>query len=154
MQEVFFTKPIAESPVTGTIQFNAELFGVDDGPSPFTISVSQEGRDLGRIVGFEGSAAKIIGMHGLKPDPHAVRGFEITVYRMGDVLVQNKLDAALFTALERWLLKRGWRGNVVKKLKFSDAAQVLPIRTFWLNLGFELITWTEQWDEHVIKRWR
>jgi hypothetical protein len=159
MQASFFKKTItqkdgAPAQLDASIQFNDAEFGVAEGPSPFTISVSADGHDLGRIVGFEGQGAKIIGMHGLKPDVDAVRGFEFTVYRMSELLVAQKLDQAVFAALERWLLKRGWRGNIIKRMKFTDPAQVLPIRTFWINLGFELITWTDQWDEHVVKRWR
>jgi hypothetical protein len=35
---------------------------------------------------------------------------------MSNDLVMNELDAPLLNAFERWLLKRGWRGNVIKKL--------------------------------------
>ena len=161
MQQVFYSKPlILAQPTPGSIaieasiQFNEGEFGVADGPVPFTIAIRADGIDVGRIVGFEGTGSKIISMHALKPDPHALRGFEITVYRMGQLLTAHKLDATVFAALEKWLLKRGWRGNIVKRLKYADASNVLPIRTFWLDQGFELFTWTNEWDEHVVKRWR
>lgn len=161
MREKFFSKSLTPNqPLPGSIEFSASIqiseadFGVAEGPSPFAVSVTADGVDAGRIVGFEGVGHKIIGMHGLKPDPDAQRGFEITVYRMSALLIGHKLDAAVFASLERWLLKRGWRGNIVKRLKYNDAANVLPIRTFWLSQGFELLTWTNEWDEHVVKRWR
>ncbi|MCS6846646.1 MAG: hypothetical protein RMN52_02900, partial [Anaerolineae bacterium] len=86
----------------------------------------------------------------------AKRGLEITVFRVNDALRTTGLDAALFGAFERWLLKRGWRGNVIKKMKFTDPQRVVPIREFWVKrLGFELILAEEgKWDEHVVKRWR
>ena len=161
MQEVFYSKPLAmpqpgarSIELTASIQFNGGEFARAEGPSPFTVSIMADGKNAGRIVGFEGAGQKIMAMHALKPDPQAARGLEITVYRMGELLVQNKLDGAVFGALERWLLKTGWRGNIVKRLKYADAANVLPIRAFWLNQGFELLTWTNEWDEHVVKRWR
>ena len=98
--------------------------------SPWTVTISDGSRDIGRLVGFEGSGATIIGMHGLKPDAAAVRACELTVYRMGELLVESKLDAAVFAALERWLLKRGWRGNIVKKPSHhirGDGATCAPI---------------------------
>ena len=161
MQETFYSKPLTVTQpeagsisITATIQYNDGDFAVAEAPSPFTVLITADGKDAGRIVGFEGAGKTIIAMHALKPDPQAARGFEITVYRMGELLVQSKLDGAVFGALERWLLKKGWRGNIIKRLKYADAANVLPIRTFWLNQGFELLTWTNEWDEHVVKRWR
>jgi hypothetical protein len=66
-----------------------------------------------------------------------------------------KLDGAVLSAYERWLLKRGWRGNVLKKMKFTAAEQVVPVRTFWVQQGYELVLGEDgKWDEHVVKRWR
>jgi len=111
---------------------------------------------LGRLVGFEGPAQVILSMHQLKPDASAKRALEITVFRAGEVLRAAGLDAAVFRAFERWLLKRGWRGDIVKRMKFTDPALVVPIRSFWVRqLGFELIlAEAGKWDEHVVKRWR
>ena len=158
-REQFFERVIpGAEPVrlAASINFDGAKFGAsDDGVSPWTVTISDGSRDIGRLVGFEGSGATIIGMHGLKPDAAAVRACELTVYRMGELLVESKLDAAVFAALERWLLKRGWRGNIVKKLKHTSEAMVQPVRRFWLDLGFELIPFQEgKWDEHVVKRWR
>ena len=44
---------------------------------------------------------------------------------------------------------------VFKKLKFTDERMVVPIRTFWVRNGYELVLAEEgKWDEHVVKRWR
>jgi hypothetical protein len=154
---VFFTR----DDLSAAINFDEDAFGVaSENPTPWTISVSQAGNDVGRVVGFEGEGQQIIAMHHLKPDVAAQRGCEITVYRMADTLIENKLAAQVFAAFERWLLRRGWRGNIVKKLKFSAHAQVQPIRRFWIDQGFELIPFLDPsgdhpgWDEHVVKRWR
>ncbi len=143
------------------LNFDEAAFGVaHEGVSPWTISVSRAGKDLGRVVGFEGDGQGIIGMHNLKPDAAAQRGCEITVYRMSQDLLDDKTAAAIFAAFERWLLKRGWRGNILKKLKHTREDMVLPVRRFWLDQGFELVPLREPadahpgWDEHVVKRWR
>jgi len=40
-------------------------------------------------------------------------------------------------------------------MKFTVAEQVVPIRTFWVQQGYELVLSQEgKWDEHVVKRWR
>jgi len=154
--EVFFRHP----EFTGTIFFDQAKLGlVADEITPFTISITRNApdaarRDAGRAVGYEGEAKKIIGMHGLKPDDTAARGFEMTVFRVDEDLRERGLHAEAFAALERWLLRRGWRGNIVKRLKYQDAILVIPIRTFWHELGFELVPWSPQWDEHVVKKWR
>ncbi len=124
--------------------------------TPWTVAISAAGADLGRLVGYEGDAQTILNMHHLKPDLSAKRGFEITVFRVRDDLRAGRLDAQVFAALERWLLKRGWRGSIVKLLKHTDPQQVIPVREFWVKaLGFELILAEEgRWDEHVVKRWR
>lgn len=156
-REIFFTRTHAElGPIEAAINFDETAFGLSvDSVTPWTTSISTNGRDLGRIVGFEGDGQVIIGMHHLKPDVAARRGCEITVFRMSNDLVMNELDAPLLGAFERWLLKRGWRGNVIKKLKFSDEKFVVPIRTFWVRNGYELVlAEADQWDEHVVKRWR
>jgi len=147
--------------VTASINFDDTRFnrsaGQDNGAvSPWTISINDGTGDLGRLVGFEGDGQTVIAMHGLKPDIAARRGVEITVFRVNDELRELKLDARVYAAFERWLLKRGWKGNVIKKLKFTDARLVVPIREFWVKtLGFELVLGEEgKWDEHVVKRWR
>jgi hypothetical protein len=156
-REVFFT---LNTPQLGELQaainFDETTFGVaTDAVTPWTISISADHRDLGRIVGFEGEGQTIIGMHQLRPDATAKRGCEMTVFRMANELVISGLDAAVLSAFERWLLKRGWRGNILKKLKFTDASLVVPIRTFWIRQGYELVLAEEgKWDEHVVKRWR
>lgn len=159
-RETFFERALKsdleERQISAIISHDDRAFGrIDEGVTPWTIAVTDGNRDLGRIIGFEGAGAVINGMHGLKPDAAALRGCEMTVYRMSDELVASKFDAAIFSAFERWLLKRGWRGNIVKRLKFTDAAMVVPIRTFWIKNGFELIPGEDgQWEEHVVKRWR
>jgi hypothetical protein len=151
-REIFFANATCEA----AINFDESYFGVsDDGVSPWTISVRANGMDVGRVVGFEGDGQTIIGMHQLKPDSAAKRGCEITVFRMSNELIENKTAASVFTAFERWLLRRGWRGNVVKKLKHVDENLVVPMRKFWIDNGFELVPLEEgKWDEHVVKRWR
>ena len=149
---VFYSQHAVEA----AINFDESLFGVTaDQITPFTISVLRDGADIGRVVGFEGDGQKIIGMHNLKADAAARRGCEITVLRMSNELIESKLAAQVLASFERWLLKRGWRGNILKKLKFTADDQVMPIRRFWIDLGFELVPLIEgQWDEHVVKRWR
>ena len=161
-REVFFTRSHPQvGAVEAAVNFDETSFGVsDEAISPWTVSIRNDKKDLGRIVGFEGEGQKIIGMHGLKPDVAARRGCEITVFRMGNEILMNQLDAILLSAFERWLLKRGWRGNMVKKLKFTNADLVVPIRTFWVRNGYELVLAEDGgpdkpgWDEHVVKRWR
>ena len=156
-RELFFTRTHAElGAIEAAINFDPTCFGIsDDEISSWTVSIYQPGKDLGRVVGFEGEGQKIISMHGLKPDVAAKRGCEMTVFRMGNDLVMHELDAPILAALERWFLKRGWRGNFVKKLKFTDERMVVPIRTFWVRNGYELVLAEEgKWDEHVVKRWR
>ncbi len=142
--------------VEATIQFNEAVFGISPTEvTPWTIAVQANGRDIGRLVGFEGEGQRIIAMHGLHPDPSARRGVEITVFRVSEDMRAHQLDAAVISAFERWLLRRGWRGNILKKLKFTADDQVIPIRTFWVRQGFELaLAQPDAWDEHVIKRWR
>jgi hypothetical protein len=154
---VFYTQDDLEA----AINFDEAAFGSGmQGVTPFTISVNRAGQDLGRVVGFEGDGGTIIGMHGLKPDSAAQRGCEITVYRMSQALLDDGTAARVFGSFERWLLKRGWRGNVCKKLKHISEDMVLPVRTFWIKQGFELVPLREPsgdhtgWDEHVVKRWR
>ena len=156
-REVFFTRTHAQlGTVEAAINYDEGHFAVsNEGVSPWTVSIRSAEKDLGRIVGFEGAGQTIIGMHSLKPDVAARRGCEITVFRMGQELLMNELDAILLSAFERWLLKRGWRGNMVKKLKFTNEQLVVPIRTFWVRNGYELVLAEEgKWDEHVVKRWR
>lgn len=156
-QEVFFRKAVPGlGEVQASVQYDAEAFGVGTCITPWTVAIEAEGHDLGRIVGFEGEAQHIIAMHGLKPDPQAKRGLEMTVFRVSEALRANSLDAQVFAAFERWLLRRGWRGNLLKRLKFTDPQWVIPIRSFWVQqLGFELVLAEEgKWDEHVVKRWR
>ncbi len=159
-REVFFTRTVkldtGALQVEAAINYEAAKFGSDmTEVSPWTISINDGQRDLGRVVGFEGDGQKINGMHGVKPDEAAQRGCEITVFRMGQELIMNQLDALILSAFERWLLKRGWRGNLIKKLKFTDEKMVVPIRTFWVRNGYELVLAEEgKWDEHVVKRWR
>jgi hypothetical protein len=38
-----------------------------------------------------------------------------------------KLDGAVLSAYERWLLKRGWRGNVLKKMERQSRKRRLPL---------------------------
>ncbi|HEY3290534.1 MAG TPA: hypothetical protein VGK87_10445 [Anaerolineae bacterium] len=159
-REIFYkgSLRLAEQTVAieAAINFPSATFGLSpDVISPWTIAITNGLRDLGRLVGYEGTGEMITSMHQLKPDPSAKRAIEITVFRVDDPLRENKLDAAIFGAFERWLLKRGWRGNCIKKLKFTDIDLVVPIRKFWLGMGFELtLTEVGQWEEHVVKRWR
>ncbi len=139
------------------INYDEAALGICAGAvTPWTVAISANGVDLGRLVGYEGDAQTILNMHHLKPDLSAKRGFEITVFRAREDLRAARLDAQVFAALERWLLKRGWRGSIVKLLKHTDPQQVVPVREFWVRtLGFELILAEEgRWDEHVVKRWR
>lgn len=40
-------------------------------------------------------------------------------------------------------------------MKFTAAEQVVPVRTFWVRQGYELVLGEEgKWDEHVVKCWR
>ncbi len=156
-REVFFAQVIDEiGNIEAAVNYDDNAFGhTDDAVTPWTVSISCNGKDLGRMVGFEGDGQRIIGMHGLKSDVSARRGAEITVFRVNDDLREHKLDAAVLSAFERWLLTRRWRGNMLKKLKFTRAEQVVPIRTFWVQQGYELVLGEEgKWDEHVVKRWR
>jgi hypothetical protein len=159
-RDVFFDRTIQTDggplQIQAAISFNEQAFGtLGEGVTPWTISIHNGERDLGRIVGFEGLGSVINSMHSLKPDAAAARGCELTVYRMGDVLIQAHLDAAILAAFERWLLKRGWRGNIVKRMKFYSEEMVVPVRQFWIKNGYELIPGEEgKWDEHVVKRWR
>jgi hypothetical protein len=147
--------------LTATLHYDDTRFGAPPPTvSPWNIAVRLGDQDFGRIVGFEGEGRTILDMHHLKADPAAQRGCEITVFRMADELLVGdgaSPAAAVFSAFERWLLKRGWRGDIVKKLKFTAEDQVQPIRRFWLAQGFELVPFREGdggWDEHVVKRWR
>ena len=156
-REIVFTRNhVALGSIEAAINFDETAFGINTNDvSPWTISINNGGKDLGRIVGFEGDGQVIIAMHKLKPDVAARRGCEITVFRMSNELVMNELDAPILSAFERWLLKRGWRGNLIKKMKFTDEKLVVPIRTFWVRNGYELALAEEgKWDEHVVKRWR
>jgi hypothetical protein len=156
-RDVFFTWTIDDiGPIEAAINYDAEAFGaITAGVTPWTISINTGGKDLGRLVGFEGEGQAIIAMHGLKPDLTARRGAEITVFRVNDDLRMRKLDGEVLSAFERWLLRRGWRGNILKKMKFTAAEQVVPVRTFWVQQGYELVLGQDgKWDEHVVKRWR
>jgi hypothetical protein len=155
-QDVFFTAEQDSCWLEATIAFDEAQFGSAERISPWTIAIRNGQTDLGRLVGFEGPAQVICSMHALRPDASARRALEITVFRAGEALRAAGLDAAVFRAFERWLLKRGWRGNIVKRMKFTDPALVVPIRSFWVRqLGFELILAEDgKWDEHVVKRWR
>jgi hypothetical protein len=155
-RDVFYKRQVDQRQVEATMNYDEATFGLADGAvSPWTISIHVDETDLGRLVGFEGAGQTVIDMHHLKPDPSARRAVEITVFRANDDMRERKLDADVFAAFERWLLKRGWRGNIVKVMKFSDPNTVVPIRRFWLSLGFELVIWEEgKWDEHAVKRWR
>ena len=156
-RDVFFNRDVdGIGHIEAAINYDEGAFGIGaNGVTPWTVSIHCAGKDLGRIVGFEGEGQTIIAMHGLKPDAAARRGAEITVFRVNDDLREHKLDMAVLSAFERWLLKRGWRGNLLKKMKFTVAAQVVPIRTFWVQQGYELVLGQDgQWDEHVVKRWR
>lgn len=156
-REVFFSRALdATGQVEAAINFDELAFGrIPHGVTPWTIAIRGGQNDLGRLVGFEGDGQTIISMHNLKPDPSARRGVEITVFRVNDDLRLRHLDAAVLSAFERWLLKRGWRGNIVKKMKFTAAEQVIPVRTFWVRQGYELVLGEAgHWDEHVVKRWR
>jgi hypothetical protein len=142
--------------IEAALTFDAGAFGVTPAITPWTIAIGDGAKEMGRLVGFEGDGQMIIGMHGLKPDKAAARGLEMTVFRVNDDLRARGLDAQVYQAFERWLLKRGWRGDVLKRLKFTDATLVVPIREFWVKrLGFELVLAEQgKWDEHVVKRWR
>ncbi|MCL5999684.1 MAG: hypothetical protein M1546_27020 [Chloroflexi bacterium] len=155
-REVFFTRDVEGQSIEAAINYDETAFETaQDAVSPWTISIHTGGQDMGRLVGFEGEGQTIINMHHLKPDPGVQRAVEITVFRANDELRARKLDAAVFAAFERWLLKRGWRGNIVKLMKFTAAGQVVPVRRFWVGLGFEIVPGEEgRWDEHVVKRWR
>jgi hypothetical protein len=164
-REVFYTQKFSrengDEELTATMQYDEARFGIaEPDVSPWNIAVQVGERDCGRIVGFEGTGRIILAMHQLKADAAARRGCEITVFRMADVLLDGGAGApaaAVFSAFERWLLKHQWRGNIVKKLKFTAENQVHPIRRFWLAQGFELVPFSEGaggWDEHVVKRWR
>jgi hypothetical protein len=158
--EIFFDRIVKHEgsahKVIASIQYDDQTLGTaDDRVSPWAISVRIDDKDIGRLVGFEGESKMIIGMHGLKPDPHARRGFEITVFRVNDLMRIAKIDQMMFVALERWLLKRGWSGNIFKRMKHTDENLVVPIRMAWITMGFELILGEDgKWDEHVVKRWR
>lgn len=151
-RDVFLTTPAW----TAAINYDETTFGRAAAPSPWTISIrGVDGADAGRLVGFEGDGESIIAMHHLKPDPSAVRAVEVTVFRVNDALREAGADARVLAAFERWLLKRGWRGNIIKRMKFTDAAQVPVIRTFWIAQGFtHALEEAGRWDEHVFKRWR
>ena len=157
-RDIILTRTLGTGAILeAAVNYDAVAFGVTAGAvTPWTVAVSVDGVNVGRLVGYEGDARTILAMHHLKPDLSAKRGFEITVFRVGDDLRANRLDAEVFAALERWLLKRGWRGSIIKVMKYTDPLQVIPIREFWVKtLGFELILAEEgQWDEHVVKRWR
>lgn len=156
-RDVFFSKEVASvGKIEATVVYDESAFGkVAGGVTPWTVAISANGSDLGRMVGFEGDGATVIAMHGLRADVTAKRGAEITVFRVNNALREMKLDGAVLSAYERWLLKRGWRGNVLKKMKFTAAEQVVPVRTFWVQQGYELVLGEEgKWDEHVVKRWR
>ena len=156
-REIFFTQSVdGIGRVEAAINYDDRVFGLTlTDVTPWTISISDGQKDLGRLVGFEGDGQTVIAMHGLRPDMTANRGAEMTVFRVNDDLRERKLDADVLSAFERWLLKRGWRGNLVKKMKFTVAQQVVPIRTFWVNQGYELVLGEDgKWDEHVVKRWR
>jgi len=161
-REIFFTRNHPKlGLIEAAINFDESRFGApqteatETPATPWTIAIQLEGRDVGRMVGFEGDGTAIINMHQLKPDSAARRGCEITVFRMGNELLVNELDAPILSAFERWLLKRGWRGNVLKKMKFTNEQLVVPIRTFWVKNGYELVLAEDgKWDEHVVKRWR
>jgi hypothetical protein len=153
---VFYSRWIDGRLIEAAINYDKTAFGKSsDAISPWTISIHEGGADMGRLVGFEGVGQTVIGMHHLQPDPDARRAVEITVFRVNDEMRSRRLDGDLFAAFERWLLKQGWRGDIVKVMKFTDAAMVVPIRRFWIGLGFELvISEAGKWDEHVVKRWR
>lgn len=162
-RDIFFERALASGgTLQAAINYDEAALGLCVGVvTPWTVAISAAGVDLGRLVGYEGDAQTILNMHHLKPDLSAKRGFEITVFRVREDLRAEqgragRLDAQVFAALERWLLKRGWRGSIVKLLKHTDPQQVIPVREFWVKtLGFELILAEEgRWDEHVVKRWR
>lgn len=152
-RHVFLKSPAFEA----AINYDETSFGsATDHVTPWTVAVRDgAGADAGRLVGFEGPGALIIGMHGLKPDPSAARAVEITVFRAGDALRAVGGDAQILAALERWLLRQGWRGNIVKRLKFTESGDVVTIRAFWIAQGFaHVLEESGRWDEHVYKRWR
>jgi hypothetical protein len=153
---VFYTRRIEGRQIEAAVNYDETAFGQSPAAvTPWTISIHEGEADLGRLVGFEGEGASIIDMHHLKPDPDARRAVEITVFRVNDEMRTRRIDSDCFAAFERWLLKRGWRGDIIKVMKFTNAEMVIPIRRFWIGLGFELIVGEEgKWDEHVVKRWR
>jgi hypothetical protein len=126
-REVSFTRTIESQPIEASINYDEAVLSRMDAVSPWTISIHAGAADMGRLVGFEGEGQNIIGMHHLKPDPGAKRAVEITVFRVNDDLRARKLDADVFVAFERWLLKRGWRGNILKKVSRQSGT---PIRNF------------------------
>lgn len=153
LREVFFSTPA----FVAAIHLDETLFGVSpDALTPWTISVlGSDGSDAGRLVGFEGEGARVIAMHHLKPDDTAGRAVEITVFRVNEAIRAARADSQILSAFERWLLKRGWRGNIIKRLKFTDPIEVPVIRSFWIGQGFtHILEEAGYWDEHVTKRWR
>jgi hypothetical protein len=106
-RETFFSRTVStengDKIIHASILFDETRFGIDPaGVSPWTIA-----------------------MHGLKPDKSAKRGVEMTVFRVNDDLRALGFDAQVYSAFERWLLKRGWKSDVLKKLKFMDTALVV-----------------------------
>ncbi len=155
LREVLFSTPA----FVAAINLDETLFGVSPAAvTPWTISVRGANgvdADAGRLVGFEGEAARVIAMHHLKPDATAGRAVEITVFRVNEALRAARADAQILSAFERWLIRRGWRGNIIKRLKFTDPIEVPVIRSFWIGQGFtHILEEAGHWDEHVIKRWR
>ncbi|MEO6061745.1 MAG: hypothetical protein ABIQ99_07400 [Thermoflexales bacterium] len=153
LRDVLFSTPA----FVAAINLDETLFGVSlAAVTPWTISVrGANGADAGRLVGFEGECARVVAMHHLKPDDTAARAVEITVFRVNEALRAARADAQILSAFERWLLKRNWRGNIIKRLKFTDPIEVPVIRSFWIGQGFtHILEEAGQWDEHVIKRWR
>lgn len=128
-REVFFSKSVdGVGQIEATVVYDESAFGtVAGGVTPWTVSISAGGKDLGRMVGFEGDGPTVIAMHGLRADVTAKRGAEITVFRVNDTLREKQLDSAVLTAYERWLLKRGWRGNVLKKMEHQSRKGCLPL---------------------------
>ena len=128
-REVFFSKSVdGVGQIEATVVYDESAFGtVAGGVTPWTVSISAGGKDLGRMVGFEGDGPTVIAMHGLRADVTAKRGAEITVFRVNDTLREKQLDSAVLTAYERWLLKRGWRGNVLKKMARQSRKGRLPL---------------------------
>jgi hypothetical protein len=127
-RDVFYSKDVdGVGKVEATVVYDESAFGsVAGGVTPWTVSISAGGKDLGRMVGFEGDGPTVIAMHGLRADVTAKRGAEITVFRVNEDLRALKLDGAVLSAYERWLLKRGWRGNVLKKMARQSRKGRLP----------------------------